>query len=86
MGFALEGILKDAYFGVDGRYHDILVMAKYSIETERVPIVVSGYMSAASTISFARFWHRRSIQHVTLHETLTSIVTAERLLVPTPSP
>jgi RimJ/RimL family protein N-acetyltransferase len=28
MGFALEGILKDAYFGVDGRYHDILVMAK----------------------------------------------------------
>jgi putative acetyltransferase len=28
MGFILEGILKDAYFGVDGRYHDILLMAK----------------------------------------------------------
>jgi RimJ/RimL family protein N-acetyltransferase len=28
MGFVVEGILKDAYFGVDGRYHDMLLMAK----------------------------------------------------------
>ena len=28
MGFALEGILKDSYFGVDGCYHDMLQMAK----------------------------------------------------------
>jgi len=28
MGFALEGILKDSYFGVDGYYHDELQMAK----------------------------------------------------------
>jgi RimJ/RimL family protein N-acetyltransferase len=28
MGFVVEGILKDAYFGVDGHYHDMLLMAK----------------------------------------------------------
>jgi len=26
MGFKIEGIMKDAYFGADGNYHDELVM------------------------------------------------------------
>jgi RimJ/RimL family protein N-acetyltransferase len=26
MGFKIEGVMKDAYFGEDGKYHDMLVM------------------------------------------------------------
>jgi len=26
VGFAIEGVMKDSYFGEDGKYHDELVM------------------------------------------------------------
>jgi len=26
MGFKIEGVMKDAYFGEDGKYHDMLIM------------------------------------------------------------
>lgn len=35
LGFAVEGIMQEAYYGADGRYHNLLVMAILLPEKER---------------------------------------------------